>query len=148
MQYSHIKPIPLHFHWKEHRSDRDCHSDLHKLPYIAVSLCSTPVAQCPAALNIVATNTMMKACISQVKVEIQVTYNKLLQPKVTSHQECSQNHSAVCCISMTTLSLEHWASRIKRQDLTPQILLVWSSDTPNYSSLCRLFQLCTAPEFL
>lgn len=70
-------------------------SGLHKSPYIAVSLCFTPVAQCPAAPNIVPTNTMMKACISQVKVEIEVTYNKLLQPKVTSHQECSQNHSAV-----------------------------------------------------
>lgn len=56
----------------------------------SVSLCSTPVAQCLVALNIVATNTMMKSCTSQVKLEIVVTYDKFLEPKVTSHQECSK----------------------------------------------------------
>lgn len=124
-------------------------SGLHKLRCIAVSLCSTPVAQCPVTLNIVTTNTMMKICISQINLEIPVTYDKFLQPKVTSHENLKPL-SCLCCISMTTFSQELWSSRkIKRQDLTPQILLVsTSSDTPNYSSLCRLLQLCTTPEFL
>lgn len=33
---------------------------------------------------------MMKSCISQVKLEIVVTYGKFLESKVTSHQECSK----------------------------------------------------------